>query len=114
MTAAGWRVAVGTALMLAALAAPPAAAQKGPKRKPAVHTVKIEGMKFTPAKLSIAAGDSVTWVNTDIVAHTATSGGFDSGTIPPDRKWTRTFAKGGAFDYVCDFHPTMKGTLSVK
>ena len=40
---------------------------------PQVHTVLIEGMRFQPKGLTVAAGDTVVWINRDMVPHTATS-----------------------------------------
>jgi len=39
--------------------------------RPVTHTVTIEGMQFRPQALSVALGDTVVWVNKDLVAHTA-------------------------------------------
>ena len=52
-------------------------------RKPKTHTVTIEGMRFQPEMLTVERGDTIVWVNKDIVPHTATStsGGFDSKDI---------------------------------
>jgi plastocyanin len=49
-------------------------------RTPVTHTVNIDGSRFEPETLSVV-GDTVVWVNKDLVAHTATSktGVFDSG-----------------------------------
>lgn len=91
------------------------AAQRG--RKPATHTVTMEGMVFKPAALTIRAGDTVVWANKDIVEHTATASaakGFDSGMIAPGKSWKHTFAAKGSFDYVCKYHPTMKGSLAIR
>jgi plastocyanin len=56
----------------------------------------------------------IEWRNADPVPHTATShGAFDSGAIPPGKTWQFTASAKGRFDYVCSFHPTMKGTLIV-
>jgi plastocyanin len=87
-------------------------------REPATQTVVIEGMQFNPATLTIRAGDSVTWVNSDIVAHTATTPTsaqqrFDSRLIELGKSWKHTFRKAGTYDYVCTYHPTMKGTIKV-
>jgi plastocyanin len=87
-------------------------------RKPVAHTVVIEGMQFNPATLDIRPGDSVTWVNKDIVEHTATTFAsakqpFDSGLIEVGKTWTRTFKQVGTHDYLCTYHPTMKGVLKV-
>ena len=40
----------------------------------------MENMRFQPQSLTVARGDTVVWVNKDLVPHTATSkaGGFDS------------------------------------
>lgn len=85
------------------------------RRKPATHTVTIEGMVFKPATLTIKPGDSVTWVNKDIVEHTATAEGkFDSKLIAPSKSWKQVFKAKGSFDYTCKYHPTMKGTLLVR
>ncbi len=34
-----------------------------------VYTVVIQQMKFTPADLTVSEGDTVTWINRDIVEH---------------------------------------------
>jgi plastocyanin len=80
------------------------------------HTVTIEGMRFQPEALTVAAGDTIVWVNKDLVPHTATSetGGFDSKEIQPDKSWSYTIRKTGDFAYVCTFHPTMKAMLRVR
>ena len=85
---------------------------------PASHTVVIEGMQFTPATLNVRAGDSVTWVNKDIVDHTATTpasarNAFDSRLIPAGKSWKRTFSEAGSYDYLCTYHPTMTGMIKV-
>lgn len=81
-----------------------------------VHTVTIEGMKFTPASLVMKKGDTVQWVNKDIVPHTATEAKkrFDSGVLQSDGTWKYTASAAGKFDYVCTFHPMMKGTITVQ
>jgi plastocyanin len=83
--------------------------------KPATHTVTIDASRYQPDVLTVKAGDTVVWVNKDIVAHTATSqaGGFDSGIIVPGKSWKHKFNKTGQFAYTCTYHPTMKATLRV-
>ena len=80
------------------------------------HTVTIEGMRFQPEVLTVAPGDTVVWVNKDLVPHTATSqaGGFDSKDIQADKSWRHTIQTTGEFAYICTFHPTMKAILNVK
>jgi len=88
----------------------------GDQRIPQTHTVSIADMRFQPEMLTVAAGDTVVWVNNDLVPHTATSEtrAFDSKTIPPDKSWRYTVRTKGDIVYVCTFHPTMKATVRVK
>jgi plastocyanin len=80
------------------------------------HTVTMEGLKFVPESITVAVGDTVVWVNKDLVAHTATSstGAFDSKMIAPDKSWKLTVRTPGEFAYVCTYHVTMTATLRVK
>lgn len=81
----------------------------------ATHTVTIEGMQFQPATVTVKAGDTVVWRNKDLVPHTATAAGkFDSKSIAPGGQWSWTAKAKGRQDYVCSFHPTMKGTVVVE
>jgi plastocyanin len=84
-------------------------------RNPVTHTVTVDASRFEPETLSVVAGDSIVWVNKDVVAHTATSkpGTFDSGLIAPGKSWKYKPTRGD-FAYTCTYHPTMNGTLRVK
>jgi plastocyanin len=84
--------------------------------KPATHTIAIDGTRYQIDTLTVKAGDTVVWVNKDLLAHTVTSktGGFDSQTILPGKSWKYVAKKKGEFAYTCTFHPTMKGTLKVQ
>jgi plastocyanin len=100
------RVAIGL-VAASVLAAPIAAAA-------ATHTVAIDGMQFVPAALTVRRGDTVRWINRDLVPHTATAAGrFDSRTLAPGASWSWVAARAGRIDYVCTLHPTMKATLVV-
>jgi nitrite reductase (NO-forming) len=96
--------------------------------------VVIQNYAFTPAKLTITAGTTVTWTNKDSVGHTVTEGNpespkspsgrvFDSShgtsgadviTIPPGQSWSFTFTTPGEYDYYCIPHPYMTGHISVQ
>ena len=79
------------------------------------HVVTIADMRFQPATISVAPGDTVTFVNKDIVPHTATSTGvFDSQTMDVGASWRHTFRKAGEFGYTCSYHPTMAGVVRAK
>ncbi|MDC9825601.1 cupredoxin family copper-binding protein [Devosia sp. ZB163] len=79
------------------------------------HTVTIKDMKFAPAALTIAAGDTVTFVNQDSAPHTATAqGAFDTGPMNPGQGVKLTFSAPGDFAYICAIHPSMKGNIKVQ
>ena len=84
-------------------------------RKPVTHTVAVDSMRFSPATLTVNLGDSIVWVNKDILPHTATTlkPGFDSKVIQPGKSWRYTVRKKGEFAYTCSFHP-MNAILRVK
>jgi plastocyanin len=96
-------------LILCAMVA--AAAQHS---KPKVHTVTMQGNGFHPEVLTVKSGDTIVWVNKDLVPHTATSDSFDSQTIAAGKSWRTTFHAKGDFPYGCTFHPTMRAILHVK
>jgi len=83
--------------------------------RPKTHTVTIDASQFSPAELTVAAGDTVVWVNKDILAHTATaqSKAFDSKTLQPGKSFRFIAKQKGEFPYTCAFHP-MNGTLRVR
>lgn len=78
--------------------------------------VTIEQMRFVPSTLTVHRGDSVVWVNKDLVAHTASTDAkaFDSGSIAPDASWRDVMTKPGRHPYGCRFHPAMRGTVIVE
>lgn len=79
------------------------------------HEVKIEGVKFPPATLAVHRGDTVTWRNNDVVPHTVTAAGkFDSSAIAPGKTFSKKMDQPGVYDYVCTYHPGMKGRVEVK
>ena len=81
-----------------------------------VHRVEITGMAYALPELTVAPGDTVVWVNRDIVPHTVTADErqFDSGSISPSAEWSFVARERGRFPYTCTFHPVMKGVLLVK
>ena len=79
------------------------------------HEVKIEGMQFSPVKLAVHRGETVAWRNNDVVPHTVTAAGqFDSGAIAPGKTFSKKMDKPGDYDYICSYHPGMKGRVEVK
>jgi plastocyanin len=89
----------------------------GSQSKPAADsvTVRINGMKFQPAVLKIKPGTTVTWIQESRMPHTVSgmADGPRSATMYSGQKFSHTFDTAGSFKYVCDFHPSMKGSVIV-
>ena len=89
-----------------------------PLEKPAakaVDTVVIQQMKFMPASITVNKGDTIVWINKDIVTHNVTEGpgkAWASSPLPPGAVWKMEALKSA--NYFCALHPVMKGSLTVK
>jgi plastocyanin len=79
------------------------------------HDVSIANIQYSPASVTIKAGDSVTWTNHDERDHTviAQDGSFSSPVIRRGESFTFQFDKAGKYPYGCKLHPRMKGTIIV-
>ena len=82
---------------------------------PQKHIVEIKGFKFDVAELSVQVGDTIVWVNKDIVPHTATANdkSWDSDLLNEKEMWQYIPEENGEDEYFCKYHPTMKGKISV-
>jgi plastocyanin len=81
------------------------------------HVVEIRGMAFHPAELEIGQGDTVVWVNRDIVPHTATGSGkpaWTTGTLVQGQSGEYVPRHSGTLWYFCELHPVMKGKLIIR
>jgi plastocyanin len=78
-------------------------------------SVNIEGFEFKPASIKIAKGTMVMWANKDNTIHTTSSieGTWDSKLLKKDDTFSFTFNEPGTFNYQCNIHPSMKGTVIV-
>ncbi len=103
----GTFIAIGVTLVLIS------SCETAPNLARVTHQVAIRAMRFEPAVIHVAVGDTVRWTNLDLVPHTATSqeGAFDSGSLPPDSLWAVVVARGGVVDYSCLYHTGMKGSI---
>lgn len=76
--------------------------------------VTIDKLVYAPAEVSAKVGDTIEWVNKDILAHTATAKNGDWDVmIGPSKTAQVVLKKPGAIDYYCKFHPNMKAKLTV-
>lgn len=76
--------------------------------------IKIENLAFTPQRVPAHVGDTITWVNADFFAHTATArnGAWDI-AIPVDSTKSVVVKAAGTLEYYCKIHPNMTGTIDV-
>jgi plastocyanin len=79
-------------------------------------SVTIDNFTFSPGRLTVKAGTTVTWVNQDDIPHTVASDTkvFKSKALDTDDKFSFTFATAGVYDYFCSLHPHMMGTIVVE
>ena len=78
-------------------------------------TVVIHQMRFDPAVITVNKGDTIVWINKDMVDHTVTeekSKAFNSDTIRVGTTWKHAVITDA--NYFCGIHPTMKGKIIVK
>lgn len=81
------------------------------------HVVEIQGMKFHPEVLEVQRGDTVVWINRDIVPHTATStrkSGWNTGPLAPGDSGQYVARHRGEDPYFCQLHPVMLAKLIVR
>jgi plastocyanin len=105
---------LSVALLAVQLAAPPLAARSSTNWQ-----VNIVGSTFNPFFLTINVGDSVTWINNDGTVHSTVSNpgqgdSWNSGGIGDGTNYTHVFNVIGRFNYFCDVHPEMTGTVVVQ
>ena len=103
--------ALAAAVAIATLSLPAVAEENSGRR----HVVDIRSLKFQPVELVVAPGDTIVWINHDIVPHTATAGdkSWDSKSIGKESQWETIVQPGMAEEYFCRFHPNMKARLQI-
>jgi len=85
----------------------------------AAVTVDVKDMKFSPADITVKAGETVTWKFDDGgVPHTVTGlkdvGMSINSPIQKDGEYSHVFDKPGTYKYICTIHPEMVGTVTVE
>jgi plastocyanin len=76
---------------------------------------------FVPNSVSVAVNGVVKWTNNDSTIHTATSGTpgaldgkFDTGNMAPNAAMCVQFLAAGSYNYFCNIHTFMRGTVTVQ
>lgn len=101
---------IGAAMLAALPLAGGSAAAAGPR----THRIEMQNMRFGPVPANVKAGDTIVWVNRDIVPHTATGRdrSFDV-VVPPRRSVNMVVRRAGTIPFYCRYHPAMRGSLVV-
>jgi plastocyanin len=102
---------------LVLLAAPATAAPAVPAAAQAGQEAKIVDFDFSPRRLTVEAGTTVTWSNTGQRPHTATDRGgtFDTRPVAPGASAEVTLSTPGTYFYFCRINPAkMNGVLVVE
>lgn len=77
--------------------------------------VRMRGNSFAPREMRIAVGDTIVWVNGDIVRHNAVAAGlFDSGELRSGERFAWVPSDTGTVRYQCTMHSPMRGTIVVR
>jgi plastocyanin len=82
----------------------------------AAGAVKIDNFSFNPPTVTVPAGTTVTWTNSDDIPHTVVSDEkvFKSKVLDTDEKFSYTFTKAGTYSYFCSIHPKMTAKIVVQ
>jgi plastocyanin len=98
----------GAFILIAALIAVPAAQAAG-------MAISIDNFTFSPQRLVVTVGTTLTWTNRDDIPHTVVASGkeFRSKVLDTDDTFTFTFTTPGSYEYFCSLHPHMTGMIVV-
>lgn len=85
-----------------------------PASLPRQHIVKIQAFSFQPQRTMVSPGDTIVWVNRDIVPHTvtATRGTWESQKLEEGQSLEVIVQHNGVYSYFCEFHPHMTGIIA--
>jgi len=78
--------------------------------------VEIDNFAFSPERVTVKTGTTVTWLNADDTPHTVASSSklFKSKALDTDDSFSFTFTTPGVYQYFCSLHPHMTGTVVVE
>jgi plastocyanin len=80
---------------------------------PKTVQVTIRDLRFLPDQIQAEVGDTVEWINKDILAHTATAPGRWDVTLPANGSGRVVLKKAGEAAYYCRFHPNMTANIII-
>jgi plastocyanin len=93
----------------------------GGNQQPGANEVWMQNDAFTPATKTVAMGTTILWTNKESDLHTVTSGTpgspsgvFGSTDLSLNGTFSFTFNTQGTFQYFCQNHNGMTGTIIVQ
>lgn len=103
-------LAVGAALLALVAACGAAVAASNTTRL----EIAMRGNSYGPRRAEVTLGDTVVWINRDIVRHDAVKPGlFDSGELIGGERYVWIPADTGVVEYRCSIHQRMRGEIRV-
>lgn len=82
----------------------------------AAAIVDTKDLAYAPAQVTLPAGATLRFVNSDSNAHSVTvaDGSLDSVEMARGQSWSHVFVKRGTYAYFVDHRPRMHGKIVVK
>ena len=83
---------------------------------PRRHVIEISAFRYHPQTAEVHAGDTIVWINRDVLPHTATDRGatWDTKSMAAGAQGSLVVERPGSYAYVCALHPNMQATLVVR
>ena len=87
-----------------------------PVSLPRQHVVEITAFSFQPQRTVVSPGDTIVWINRDIVPHSVTANGgtWESQILEEGQSVKIVVEDTGVYSYFCKFHPHMTGELATQ
>jgi len=78
--------------------------------------LEIDNFAFSPQRIMVKTGTTVTWTNEDDTPHKVASSTkmFTSKALDTNDSFAFTFTTPGVYEYFCSLHPYMTGTIVVE
>lgn len=105
-----WRAAVLAAATGLCAVAPPLLAKD---KSGQLLVVQMTNLDYAPHTITAHVGDRIAWVNHDIFIHSATTPDFNV-VLKPNASGGVRLLKPGVINYICTYHPGMKGQIVVE
>jgi plastocyanin len=78
------------------------------------HQITISGFEFVPAEIEVRVGDTITWINKDVVPHNVIDISNKKAVTPDLMQGEKfSYVVSHAMFYKCGFHPSMKGGVVI-